>query len=277
MFTSTLKLLRRKKRMGKCISIHSSRGGTGKTLLATNIAVLLAKKGFNVALLDLDFRSPSLVGVFSKTINPQLDCYLNTYLDGRCPRETATVDLTLKIKTTGKLLVSFANPDVAAVRNMAEKSRSWEVSALKRLFALRSELFNNQGIDYCIYDTSPGIQYTSVNAVVSSDLSVIVSSLDSLDIAGTESLLVDLYAAFEKKTAVILNKVYPENQLSFQERRVNVIKNTTKRFRDSIIGEIPCYCKVLLADRSTILAAEEPEHAFVKKLEDVTKNLVSTI
>jgi ATPases involved in chromosome partitioning len=265
--------------MGKCISIHSSRGGTGKTLLATNIAVLLAKKGLNVALLDLDFRSPSLVGVFSKTINhQQLDCYLNTYLDGRCPRETATVDLTQKFSTNGKLLVGFANPEVAAVRNMAEKSRSWEVSALKRLFSLRSELFNNQRIDYCIYDTSPGIQYTSVNAVVSSDLSVIVSTLDSLDIAGTESLLVDLYAAFEKKTSIVLNKVFPENQSSaVHKRTADVLHNTTKKFQDSIIAEIPCYCKVLQADRSTILASEEPQHPFVKNLEDVTKTLAATV
>jgi MinD-like ATPase involved in chromosome partitioning or flagellar assembly len=263
--------------MGKCISIHSSRGGTGKTLLATNIAVLLAKKGHNVALLDLDFRSPSLVGVFSKAINQQLDCYLNTYLDGRCPRETATVELTQKYNINGKLLVGFANPEVAAVRNMAEKSRSWEVSALKRLFALRSELFKNQGIDYCIYDTSPGVQYTSVNAVVSSDLSVIVSTLDSLDIAGTESLLVDLYAAFEKKTAIVLNKVFPENQSPLQNKTVDALNEVTRKFQSSIIGEIPCYCKVLLADRSTILAVEEPQHPFVKKLEDVVKNLVASI
>ena len=47
--------------MGKSISIHSSRGGTGKTLLATNLAVLYAQSGLNVALIDLDFRAPSLM------------------------------------------------------------------------------------------------------------------------------------------------------------------------------------------------------------------------
>lgn len=263
--------------MGKCISIHSSRGGTGKTLLATNIALLLAKQGLNVALLDLDFRSPSLVGVFSKAINQQLDSYLNTYLDGRCPLETSTVDLTRRFNTKGTLLVGFANPEVAAIRNMAEKSRSWEVSALKRLFALRTELFKNQKIEYCIYDTSPGIQYTSVNAVVSSDLSVIVSTLDSLDIAGTESLMVDLYAAFEKKTVILLNKVFPEGQSASRRKNADALDGAAKKFRGSIIGEIPCYCEVLLADRSTILAAEEPQHPFVKKLEEVTKNLVATV
>ena len=153
--------------MGKCISIHSSRGGTGKTLLATNLAVLLAKKGFNVALLDLDFRSPSLAGVFSKVIDHPSDAYLNSYLDGRCSVEMAISDLTEKFGLKGKFLVGFANPEIAAIRNMAEKSRSWEVSALKRLFALRSQLFKTLGIDYCIYDTSPGVQYTSVNAAVS--------------------------------------------------------------------------------------------------------------
>ena len=263
--------------MGKCISIHSSRGGTGKTLLATNIAVLLAKKGFNVALLDLDFRSPSLVGVFSKTINHPLDSYLNAYLDGRCPVEEATVNLTQTYEVKGKLLVGFANPEVAAIRIMSEKSRSWEVSALKRLFALRSELFKNQGIDYCIYDTSPGVQYTSVNAIVSSDLSVIVSTLDSLDLQGTKNLLTDLYAAFEKKTAILLNKVFPETQSPSSSRNIEILNNASGIFRSPIIGTIPCFCRVLLADRSTILAVEDPQHAFVKKLEDVIQTLVATI
>ena len=263
--------------MGKCISIHSSRGGTGKTLLSTNISILLAKKGFNVALLDLDFRSPSLVGVFSKKINYPLDTYLNAYLDGRCPLETATIDLTQKFNLKGKLLVGFANPEVAAVRNMAEKSRSWEVSALKRLFALRSELFKNQGIDYCIFDTSPGVQYTSVNAVVSSDLSVIVSTLDSLDLKGTESLLVELYSAFEKKTAILLNKVFPETQSPLNCKNLELLANDGCIFHTPIIGTIPCYCGVLQADRSTTLAVEDPQHPFVKKLEDVIQTLVATI
>jgi MinD-like ATPase involved in chromosome partitioning or flagellar assembly len=259
--------------MGKCISIHSSRGGTGKTLLATNLSIILAKKGFNVALLDLDFRAPSLVGIFSKSITYPLDGYLNAYLDGRCPLDTTTVDLTQKLGVSGKLLVGFANPEVAVIRNMAEKSKSWEVSALKRLFALRSELFKKQGVDYCIYDTSPGVQYTSVNAVVSSDLSVIVSTLDSLDLKGTESLLQDLYAAFERKTVVLLNKVFPETQSSIGKK----IVNTDEIFHRPIIGQIPCYCRVLLADRSTILAAEEPQDPFVKKLQDVAEKLVESI
>jgi septum site-determining protein MinD len=259
--------------MSKCISIHSSRGGTGKTLLATNLTVLLAKKGYNVALLDLDFRSPSLAGVFSKVIDHPLDCYLNSYLDGRCSAETAMSDLTEKFHLKGKLLVGFANPEVAAIRNMTEKSRSWEVSALKRLFALRTQLFKKLGIDYCIYDTSPGVQYTSVNAAVSSDLAVIVSTLDSLDLSGTTNLLLELYDAFEKKTAIVLNKVFPENQPTSKE----ALNQINTNLRSPIIGTIPCYCRVLQADRSTIMVFEDPQHPFIKNLEELVENLVKTI
>jgi MinD-like ATPase involved in chromosome partitioning or flagellar assembly len=259
--------------MGKCISIHSSRGGTGKTLVATNLAVLFAQRGANVALLDLDFRSPSLTGVFSKIINHPIDCYLNTYLDGRCPVETATIDISKHYNLRGKLLVGFANPDVAAIRNMAEKSRSWEVSAVKRLFSLRSHLFKKMGVNYCIYDTSPGVQYTSVNATVSSDLAVIVSTLDSLDLKGTESLLIELYDAFEKKAGILLNKVFPEKQYAENKGKIESIYQTGNLFNRPVIGAIPCYCNVLQTDRSSILAVEEHNHPFVKDLEKVRKNL----
>jgi MinD-like ATPase involved in chromosome partitioning or flagellar assembly len=259
--------------MGKCISVHSSRGGTGKTLIATNLAVLFAQKGANVALLDLDFRSPSLTGVFSKIINSPIDCYLNTYLDGRCPVEIATIDISKHYNLRGKLLVGFANPDVAAIRNMAEKSRAWEVSAVKRLFSLRSHLFKKMGVNYCIYDTSPGVQYTSVNATVSSDLAVIVSTLDSLDLKGTESLLVELYDAFEKKAAILLNKVFPEKQYIKGNGKIESLYQTDILFNRQVIGAIPCYCNVLQADRSSILAVEEHSHPFVKDIEEVRKNL----
>lgn len=263
--------------MGKCISIHSSRGGTGKTLLATNLAMLLAQKGSNVALLDLDFRAPSLMGVFSKASNSALDCYLNSYFDGRCPPEVATIDLSKHYGLKTKFLVGLANPDVAAIRNIAEKSRAWEVSAVKRLLALRSKLFNEMGVDYVILDTSPGIQYTSVNAAISSDLSIIVTTLDTLDLQGSESMLVDLYDAFEKKTNVLLNKVFPSAIKPAIEWKAEAIYHAEVVLKRPVLGAIPCYCDVLQAKRSVIFAVEKPDHPFIQDLEKVRERLAANI
>jgi ATP-binding protein involved in chromosome partitioning len=45
--------------IGRIIAVSSGKGGVGKSLVATTLALALAKKGFNVGLFDLDFTSPS--------------------------------------------------------------------------------------------------------------------------------------------------------------------------------------------------------------------------
>jgi MinD-like ATPase involved in chromosome partitioning or flagellar assembly len=258
---------------GKCISIHSSRGGTGKSLLATNLAVLYAKKGLNVALIDLDFRAPSLMGVFSKIIKPPFECWLNDYLNGRCSAQNAIVDISINYGLEGKLLVGLANPNVEVIRSMVEKSRGWEVTAVKRLFSLRSMLFEEMNVDRCFFDTSPGVQYMSVNAAVSSDLSIIVTTLDSLDLTGTANMLHELYDAFEKKTVIVINKVFPEARVPNNDRKQGVVKRVEEALGRPVLGAIPCYCDVLQTDRSSVLAIENPNHPFIKDLEAIVDKL----
>jgi chromosome partitioning protein len=52
--------------MIKCIAFHSYKGGTGKTTIAANLAVLLARKRYHVFLIELDVYAPSLNAYFGK-------------------------------------------------------------------------------------------------------------------------------------------------------------------------------------------------------------------
>ena len=257
----------------KVLSIHSSRGGTGKTVIATNLAAIYAIKGLNVALLDLDFRAPSLVDVFSKGIREPVRHWLNDFLDGRCKAEQVLTDASEAYGLKGKLLLGLANPTIEAIRNTMEKSRAWEVTAVKRLFSLRSALFDDMDIDCCIIDTSPGIQYTSINAVVSSDLSVVVATLDSLELKGLQNMLVELYDAFVKRTVVLINKVFPETRIWSSEQQKNLISQMEKALKHPVIGVIPCYCDVLQAKRTSLLAVDKPYHPFLRNLEEVAEKL----
>jgi MinD-like ATPase involved in chromosome partitioning or flagellar assembly len=160
---------------------------------------------------------------------------------------------------------------------MAEKSRAWEVSAIKRLFSLRSFLYRDLKVDRVFLDTSPGVQYMSVNAAVSSDLSIVVTTLDSLDLSGTENVLHELYDAFEKKTAIVINKVYPQVLAPNNEWKQDIAKRVEKILGRSILGAIPCYCDVLQTDRSTVLAIEKPNHPFIKNLEEIVNKLEQSI
>jgi MinD-like ATPase involved in chromosome partitioning or flagellar assembly len=259
----------------KAMSIHSSRGGTGKTVIAANLAAIYAIKGLNVALLDLDFRAPSLVDVFSKGIREPVGYWLNDFLDGRCKAEQALTDASEAYGLKGKLLLGLANPAIEAIRNTMEKSRAWEVTAVKRLFSLRSALFDDMDIDCCIIDTSPGVQYTSINAVVSSDISVVVATLDSLELKGLKNMLAELYDAFAKRTVVLINKVFPETRVWSSEKQKSMVSKMEKVLKHPIIGVIPCYCDVLQAKRTSLLAVDKPHHPFLRNLEEIAEKLGS--
>ncbi len=79
--------------MSKIISVHSFRGGTGKSNTTANLAMLLAAEGRRVGVVDTDIQSPGihvLFGVDQST----LEHSLNDYLWGRCSIEDTAHDVT---------------------------------------------------------------------------------------------------------------------------------------------------------------------------------------
>jgi len=49
----------RLKEIGRIVAVSSGKGGVGKSLVASTLALALAKRGYKVGLFDLDFTSPS--------------------------------------------------------------------------------------------------------------------------------------------------------------------------------------------------------------------------
>jgi ATP-binding protein involved in chromosome partitioning len=61
-------------RIGRIVAVSSGKGGVGKSLVATTLALTLARKGCKVGLFDLDFTSPSthlIMGV--RDVQPKED------------------------------------------------------------------------------------------------------------------------------------------------------------------------------------------------------------
>ena len=246
--------------MGKIIAVHSYKGGTGKTSLSVNLASTYARKGKKVCLMDLDFRAPSLHAIFKKQ---NLDYWLNDYLNGICEIDKVLVDVTNDLGNGGKLLVALANPSTEAIRDMTAKDRKWEMKALGRLLSLRSSLLNNLDLDYIILDTSPGLQYSSINAIVTADVVLVVTSLDASDINGSQRMTSELYDLFEKKTGILINKVIAEYLSSEKEQKKfnKYIKNIHTL---PVLATIPCFCEVLRAAGDFIFTEERPEHPFTE-------------
>jgi len=257
--------------MGKIIAIHSYKGGTGKTLLSINLAALYANKGKSVCLLDLDFRAPSLQAIFKVR---DIEYWINDYLNGVCEVKKVLKDLSQTHAKRGRFLVGLANPSTEAIREMTAKDRKWEMKALGRLLSLRTSLLNDMQLDYVIFDTSPGLQYSSINAIVSSDMALVVSGMDISDIKGTQRMIDELYDLFEKKTGLIMNKVLTE-VLSSKTERADLAKQLMNSYNLPLIEMIPCFCDILRTGGTTVFATENPEHPFIKTLDRVATSIES--
>ena len=81
--------------MGKIISTHSFRGGTGKSNTTANLAVLIARAGYRVGVIDTDIQSPGIHVLFRLT-ELELRRSLNDYLWGKCRIEETACDVTAR-------------------------------------------------------------------------------------------------------------------------------------------------------------------------------------
>lgn len=254
--------------LSKIIAVHSYKGGTGKTLLSVNLAATLVKHGKNVCLLDLDFRAPSLATIFKIE---KAEYWLNDYLNGVCEIDKVMIDLSKRIPDGGKLFVGLANPTTEAIREISAKDRKWEMRALGRLLALRNSLLDTKGFDYLIFDTSPGLQYSSINAIVSADVVVVATTFDRSDIEGTKRMLHELYELFEKKTEIIVNKVL--NNVSLKPEKSEIQTKIKEIYQVPVLGVIPCFCDVSKAGGTFIFALEKPEHPFTRILNEIARSI----
>jgi MinD-like ATPase involved in chromosome partitioning or flagellar assembly len=227
------------------LTVHSYRGGTGKTLLSTNLAASYSKNE-KVCLLDYDLRAPSLLNMFKP---PQPKLWINDFLNGECEIEECLYE------AQPNLFVGYACPDSEAIRDMMGKSRSWETNALGRTIEIKKKL-TGLGFKKVIFDTAPGLIYSSINAVIGADVVALVMRMDAVDILGTKEMVKGVYELLEKPTFVVVNMILPPQREAFSP----ILEKT---FGKQTLSYIPCQCEVrgLMAKGKDILIGEDIEYS----------------
>jgi septum site-determining protein MinD len=151
---------------------------------------------------------------------------------------------------------------------MSSKDRKWEMRALGRLLALRETLLKDQNFDYFIFDTSPGLQYSSINAIVAADFAVIATTGDRSDVDGTKRMIAELYNLFEKKTGLVFNKVLDPSATAKKTEMANKIKAD---YQVPLLAMVPCFCEILRAEGNLIFVQDKPDRPFTKILAEIAK------
>lgn len=232
------------------LAVHSSTGGTGKTSIAVNLAAAYAQDGKNVCLLDVDIRGPSLCSIFK----PETYFWVNDLLSGKRGINDTIHDVSDEFGTEGKFFVGYSNPDINEIREIARKDRNWQSTALRNLISGKKELAN-KNIDIIIFDTSPGVEYESINAVAASDLVLIVHNSSAACDNCTDQLIQGIYSPLNKQCAIVDN-MYHQNVLDTPDEI---------KFGIDVVARIPCMCNVATRNRE-ILTLTEPEHVFSKSI-----------
>ena len=272
----------------KCIAFHSYKGGTGKTTIASNCAALLAKRGFKVALLDLDVYAPSLLAYFKR--EPKK--WLNDYLLGDAEVEDVMTSVTESIGEYGKrydhfseikgqLWIGFCNVKKDDVYKIEAGTSDSSKSQLRRFILLREILNRDYNLDYILIDTSPGIRYWSINALAVADTLFLTLKMGDIDLEGTKRLASEIYGSLTKygtRSFLLFNRVagyclpsHTENkenafQLESYEKD-NAEEMLSKETKMDVISAIPCYCDIQFSKKEFLTALRYPAHPFTKQLE----------
>jgi chromosome partitioning protein len=273
----------------KCVAFHSYKGGTGKTTLAANFAALLANKGYRVFLLDLDVYAPSLQSYFQT--DPKK--WINDFLFEKAELKEVVLDLTPLIKSLGgsstsskgQLSVGFCN----GKKEEIFKLEASKLNLFRRFILLKELLTYGYKADYIIIDTSPGIRYWSINALVVADVLLLTLKAGDLDIAGTRDLATEIYGSltrFGAMSFLLLNRVsgyclpytgrytaaigasLREPALKPKSEMIaNIQDYLTSETGMKVISAIPCYCDIQFSRKEFLTVLNQPEHVFAKQFE----------
>jgi len=167
--------------MAKIISIHSFRGGTGKSNMAANIATLLAAGGQRIGVVDTDIQSPGIHVLFGMS-QETMSRSLNDYLWGRCEIGAAAYDVTSSLNGSlaGRVFLIPSSSNASDIARVMQDG--YDVGLLNQ--GIR-DLMRELELDALIIDTHPGLNEETLLSIAICEALAIVMRPDQQDYEGT--------------------------------------------------------------------------------------------
>jgi pilus assembly protein CpaE len=190
------------------------KGGTGKTLTCTNLAVALAEKGKRVALVDLDLQFGDLG--LALGLRPDKTLYDLAHSGGSI--DGGKLDSYLGTHSSGvRVLMAPTRPDQASAVDTA---------LLRDVYAVLTATY-----DFVVVDTPPGFTPEVIAAIDRSTNVCAVAALDALSLKNTKLGLetLELMGYESRRISLLLNRadtkvgISPEDVVAIVGRRPDVL------------------------------------------------------
>lgn len=249
--------------MSKTISIHSFRGGTGKSNTTANVAALLAEGGARVGVVDTDIQSPGIHVLFGLD-EKKMGHSLNDYLWGRCGVEETAHDVSANLGAPiqGQLLLipsSIKTNEIARILR-----EGYDPGILNDGF---EDLIQGLDLDYLIIDTHPGLNEETLLSIAISDALIIIMRPDSQDYQGT-AVTVEVARKLQVQDMLLVVNKTP---VSFGLERVKT--QVESSFGCEVPVVIPHSDQLMELASSGIFALQFPDHPVTQLYRQLTARL----
>ena len=251
--------------MARIISIHSFRGGTGKSNTAANLATLLAREGMRVGVVDTDIQSPGIHVIFGHKQGTGRT--LNDYLWGRCSIRDAAYDVSERslgasANEQSRLFLvpsSIDSQDIAKILH-----EGYDVTLLNEGF---KQLIRDLKLDYLFIDTHPGVNEETLLSIAISDILLVLLRPDNQDFQGT-AVTVELARRLNVPMMALVNKIPPGMD---RQRLKDHVEAT---YKVKVAATLPLNAEIVQVASGDLFVNQMPEHPFTRELKLAAKRLM---
>lgn len=251
--------------MSKIISVHSFRGGTGKSNTTANLSAIFASQGLRVGVIDTDIQSPGIHVLFGFS-EDEMAYSLNDYLWGKCSIEQAAVDVTGRMDRpiTGKIYLIPSSIKPGEIAKVLREG--YDVGLLNDGF---HELLQTLNLDILLIDTHPGLNEETLLSIAISDALAIIMRPDSQDYQGT-SVTVEVARKLDvPRMFLIVNKAPQAYDPDELKKRVESIYDAP------VAAVLPHSDEMMTLASSGIFSLKYPDHEITQKYHQVARLLLS--
>lgn len=251
--------------MSKIISIHSFRGGTGKSNTTANVAALLAAEGQRVGVIDTDIQSPGIHVLFGRA-GEEISHALNDYLWGRCDIAQTAHDVTpnLGVDIKGQVFLIPSSIKPGEITRVLREG--YDAQLLTRGFR---KLIEELRLDVLMIDTHPGLGEETLLSIVISHTLAIILRPDQQDYEGTGVTVEVARHLKVPRMMLIINKV-PSVFDSVQ-----VKAKVEQAYKCPVAAVLPHSDEMMALASTGIFALHYPDHPVTTAFKQAAASLVA--
>ncbi|MCA9960191.1 MAG: MinD/ParA family protein [Chloroflexota bacterium] len=256
--------------MSKIISIHSYRGGTGKSNTTANLAALIAAQGFRVGVVDTDLNSPGIHVPFGLDLEDEnvVGYTLNDYLWGNCEIKDTAYEVTKNLDTAVSGHVFLVPASIKAGEITRLLKDGYDVALLNEGF---DDLITALDLDVLLVDTHPGLSNETLLSIAITDVLIIILRPDHQDYQGTAVTVQVARKLDVLEMMLIVNKLPTVYDFSDVKRRVENL------YSCEVAAMLPHSDEMMALASQGVFVLRYPNHVIARELAQLAARLVADL